>query len=82
MWGDAQAKFQALQAAFDDFCLSPIVSPTPRKPFAISEIISDILRLVEVLFSALLHAPFPTFSKSNITCRLTEGLQLYSCCHA
>src|SRR5262245_25420292 len=28
---------------------SPIVSPTPRKPAAISEIISDILRLVGLL---------------------------------
>ena len=31
------------------FCLSPIVSPTPKKPAAISEIISDNLRLVEDL---------------------------------
>src|SRR5262249_10081113 len=39
--------FQALQAAFRRFCLSPTVSPTARKPAAISEIISDILRLGE-----------------------------------
>src|SRR5580704_9195077 len=45
--GDPQAMFQALQAAFRRFCLSPSVSPTPRKPAAISEIISDILRLGE-----------------------------------
>src|SRR5215831_2879683 len=47
--GEPQAMFQALQAAFRRFCLSPIVSPTPRKPAAISEIISDILRLVGLL---------------------------------
>ena len=47
--GDPQAIFQAVQAAFRRFCLSPIVSPTPKKPAAISEIISDILRLVEGL---------------------------------
>src|SRR5947209_1942366 len=46
---DPQAMFQAVQAAFRRFCLSPIVSPTPRKPAAISEIISDILRLGDLL---------------------------------
>jgi len=33
---------------FRRFCLSSIVSPTPRKPAAISEIISEILRFAEV----------------------------------
>src|SRR5262245_57481624 len=47
--GDPQAMFQALQAAIRRFCLSPIVSPTPRKPAAISAIISAILRLVDLL---------------------------------
>ncbi len=36
-----------VQTAFRRFCLSSIVSPTPRKPAAISEIISEILRFAE-----------------------------------
>ena len=47
MSGDAHAMFQAEQAAFSRLCLSSIVSPTERKFAAISEIISDILRLGE-----------------------------------
>src|SRR5262249_22980072 len=47
--GEPQAMFQAVQAAFRRFCLSPSVSPTPRETAASSEIISDILRLVDLL---------------------------------
>ena len=40
--------FQALQAVVSRRCFSSAVAPTPMKPPAISEIISDIFCLVEL----------------------------------
>jgi len=73
--GDPKAMFQAVQAAFKRFCLSPIVSPTPRKPAAISEIISEILRLVEVLdfFDRFMFGPQQTRQAVPPVCLLRRA---------
>ena len=53
--------FQAVQAAFSRFCRSPILSPTPRKPTAIAEIISEpsdqTINVGETAYFAISAAP-------------------------